>query len=181
MNITRYKLCWQRLFPFLSLRVLAELALKQRHTKPSLVPFRLPCVISPFGRACFGNSTNLPAYFAPIKFGLQLKITTGLFCSAAASNSTSDSNGNPSSASSSTSNTRDGGYESSTTEPQQVAEPAVNTPIPKKIVSIDTASIILDVNATGVIETEQDIDVYLAALKEKLTSLVNSNNKVRIR
>ena len=100
---------------------------------------------------------------------------------AAASNSTSDSNGNPSSASSSTSNTRDGGCESSTTEPQQVAEPAVNTPIPKKIVSIDTASIILDVNATGVIETEQDIDVYLAALKEKLTSLVNSNNKVRIR
>ncbi|GHE78347.1 BREX system P-loop protein BrxC [Thalassotalea profundi] len=81
----------------------------------------------------------------------------------------------------STSDTSNGGYEPSTTEPQQVAEPAVNTPIPKKIVSIDTASIIRDVNATGVIETEQDIDVYLAALKEKLTSLVNSNNKVRIR
>ncbi|MBE0353110.1 BREX system P-loop protein BrxC [Pseudoalteromonas lipolytica] len=98
---------------------------------------------------------------------------------AAASNSTSDSSANPSSES--TSNTGSGGYEPSTTEPQQVAEPAVNTPIPKKIVSIDTASIIRDVNATGVIETEQDIDDYLAALKEKLTALVNSNNKVRIR
>ena len=98
---------------------------------------------------------------------------------AAASNSTSDSSANPSSVS--TSNTGSGGYEPSTTEPQQVAEPAVNTPIPKKIVSIDTASIIRDVNATGVIETEQDIDDYLAALKEKLTALVNSNNKVRIR
>ncbi|SEK85745.1 hypothetical protein SAMN05216262_103131 [Colwellia chukchiensis] len=98
---------------------------------------------------------------------------------AAASNSTSDSSANPSSVS--TSNTGSGGYEPSTTEPQQVAEPAVNTPIPKKIVSIDTASIIRDVNATGVIETEQDIDAYLAALKEKLTELVNSNNKVRIR
>ncbi|CCQ10850.1 ATPase-like protein [Pseudoalteromonas luteoviolacea B = ATCC 29581] len=95
----------------------------------------------------------------------------------AASNSTSDS----SAASGSTTNTGSGGYESPSTEPQQVAEPAVNTPIPKKIVSIDTASIIRDVNATGVIETEQDIDTYLAALKEKLTSLVNSNNKVRIR
>ena len=98
---------------------------------------------------------------------------------AAASNSTSDSSANPSSVS--TSNIGSGGYEPSTTEPQQVAEPAVNTPIPKKIVSIDTASIIRDVNATGVIETEQDIDDYLAALKEKLTALVNSNNKVRIR
>ena len=98
---------------------------------------------------------------------------------AAATNSTSGSSANPSSTS--TSDTSKGGYEPSTTEPQQVAEPAVNTPIPKKIVSIDTASIIRDVNATGVIETEQDIDAYLAALKEKLTSLVNSNNKVRIR
>ena len=98
---------------------------------------------------------------------------------AAASNSTSDSSANPSSVS--TSNIGSGGYEPSTTEPQQVAEPAVNTLIPKKIVSIDTASIIRDVNATGVIETEQDIDDYLAALKEKLTALVNSNNKVRIR
>lgn len=100
---------------------------------------------------------------------------------AAASNSTSDSSANPSAASGSTSNAGNGGYEPSTTEPQQVAEPAVNSPIPKKIVSIDTASIIRDVNVTGVIETEQDIDDYLAALKEKLTSLVNSNNKVRIR
>lgn len=100
---------------------------------------------------------------------------------ATAPDSTSDSSANTSAASGSTSNTGSGGYEPSTTEPQQVAEPAVNTPIPKKIVSIDTASIIRDVNATGVIETEQDIDDYLAALKEKLTSLVNSNNKVRIR
>ena len=68
------------------------------------------------------------------------------------------------------------GYESTKTEPQKAAEPA-----PKKILSIDTSSIMREVNSAGVIETEQDIDNYLSALKAKLTTLVNSNNKVRIK
>ena len=38
-----------------------------------------------------------------------------------------------------------------------------------------------EVNSAGVIETEQDIDAYLSALKTKLTDLVNSNNKVRFK
>lgn len=67
-------------------------------------------------------------------------------------------------------------YEPTSTKPQKVAEPA-----PKKIVSIDTSSVMREVNSMGVIETEQDIDSYLSALKGKLTALINSNNKVRIK
>jgi hypothetical protein len=39
---------------------------------------------------------------------------------------------------------------------------------PKKIVSVDTSSVRREVNSSGIIETEQDIDNYLAALKSKL-------------
>jgi len=38
-----------------------------------------------------------------------------------------------------------------------------------------------EVNSAGIIETEDDINNYLAALKGKLTALVSSNNKVRIK
>ena len=72
-------------------------------------------------------------------------------------------------------------YESEPTEPAVVAEPPVQKPVPKKIVSIDTSSLMQEVNSAGVIETEQDIDDYLSALKTKLTDLVNSNNKVRFK
>lgn len=67
-------------------------------------------------------------------------------------------------------------YEPTQTEPKKVAEPA-----PKKIVTVDTSSLMREVKSAGVIETEQDIDDYLSALKAKLTKLVNSNNKVRIK
>ena len=45
--------------------------------------------------------------------------------------------------------------------PPKPAEPA-----PKKIVSVDTSSVMRDVNQSGVIETEQDIDNYLNALRQ---------------
>jgi len=61
-------------------------------------------------------------------------------------------------------------------EPPKAAEPA-----PKKIVSVDTSSVMRDVNQSGVIETEQDIDTYLNALRDKLCTLVAANNKVRIK
>ncbi len=67
-------------------------------------------------------------------------------------------------------------YERTVSKPKHAAEIA-----PKKIVSIDTSSIMREVNSTGVIETEQDIEDYLSALKTKLSALVNSNNKVRIK
>lgn len=60
--------------------------------------------------------------------------------------------------------------------PKKAAEPA-----PKKVVSIDTRSFMAQVNKSGVIETEQDIDTYLNALRDKLSSLVAANNKVRIK
>ncbi|MGJ8674596.1 MAG: BREX system P-loop protein BrxC [Pseudoalteromonas sp.] len=69
-----------------------------------------------------------------------------------------------------------GDYTPTPSVPEGVAEPT-----PKKIVSIDTASVMREVNSAGIIETEQDIDNYLTALKGKLTALVNGNNKVRIR
>ena len=72
-------------------------------------------------------------------------------------------------------------YEPTTTQPPKVAEPAPKKLLPKKIVSIDTSSVMREVNSAGIIETESDIDNYLAALKNKLTVLVNNNNKVRIK
>ena len=73
-------------------------------------------------------------------------------------------------------NSKDNDYEMTVSKPKHAAEIA-----PKKIVSIDTSSIVREVNSTGVIETEQDIEDYLSALKTKLTALVNSNNKIRIK
>ena len=55
------------------------------------------------------------------------------------------------------------------------------TPPPKKMVTVDTASIVHKVNLSGVLETEEDIDAYLVALKTELTTLVSNNNKVRIK
>ena len=73
-------------------------------------------------------------------------------------------------------NLKDNDYERTVSKPKHAAEIA-----PKKIVSIDTSSIMREVNRAGVIETEQDIEDYLSALKTKLSALVNSNNKVRIK
>jgi len=79
------------------------------------------------------------------------------------------------------SGTDTGGVDYPPIEPSQ--PPKVASPIPaaKKIVSVDTSSVMRDVNQTGVIETEQDIDTYLNALRDKLSTLVSANNKVRIK
>ena len=69
-----------------------------------------------------------------------------------------------------------GVYQPTKIKPLKIAEPA-----PKKIVTVDTLSVMREVNSAGVIETEQDINTYLSALKTKLTDLVNSNNKIRIK
>jgi hypothetical protein len=63
---------------------------------------------------------------------------------------------------------------------RKVAEKPV-TPPPKKMVTVDTSSIARSVNDAGIIETIQDIDDYVAALKEELTTLIQTNNKVRIK
>ncbi|MCK8136731.1 BREX system P-loop protein BrxC [Pseudoalteromonas sp. 2CM28B] len=82
----------------------------------------------------------------------------------------------PESVSASGIDSESGDYKPTKSEPKKVAEPA-----PKKIVSIDTSSVMREVNSAGIIETEDDINNYLAALKGKLTALVSSNNKVRIK
>lgn len=65
-------------------------------------------------------------------------------------------------------------------EHPKVTEPAV-VPAPKKMVTIDTATIVRKVNGSGILETEQDIEAYLVALKAELIGLVASNHKVRIK
>jgi hypothetical protein len=62
------------------------------------------------------------------------------------------------------------------TEKRDAAEPA-----PKKIVTFETSSVLRSINPTGMLETEQDIEDYLSALRQQLSSLVAENNKVRIK
>lgn len=62
----------------------------------------------------------------------------------------------------------------------KVAEKPV-TPLPKKMVTVDTSSIARKINGAGIIETNTDIDNYITALKQELTTLINANNKIRIR
>ena len=65
-------------------------------------------------------------------------------------------------------------------------EPTHEKPVPispkaKKIVSVNTAEIAQTASHTGVIETQEQIDTYVSALKAKLSELVAQNNKVRIK
>jgi hypothetical protein len=59
--------------------------------------------------------------------------------------------------------------------------PVAPQPLAKKIESIEPSRIAREVIPSGLIETEQDIDDYLNALRNKLSTLVAANNKVRIK
>ena len=72
-------------------------------------------------------------------------------------------------------------YEPEPIEPAVIAEQPVQKPVPKKIVSIDTSSLMSKVSSSGVIESQEDIDIYLSALRDELSALVLANNKVRIK
>jgi hypothetical protein len=61
------------------------------------------------------------------------------------------------------------------------AEKRVAEPTPKKIVTFETSSVLRSINPSGMLETEQDIEVYLSALRKQLTNLVADNNKIRIK
>jgi hypothetical protein len=63
---------------------------------------------------------------------------------------------------------------------RKVAEKPLSPP-PKKMVTVDTSSIARKINGAGIIETDADIDNYISALKQELTTLINANNKIRIR
>lgn len=65
--------------------------------------------------------------------------------------------------------------------PQKAPGMPIAEPAPKKIVTLDLAAVLAEVNSDRVIATAQDIDNYLALLKSKLTDLVNSDNKVRLK
>jgi hypothetical protein len=63
---------------------------------------------------------------------------------------------------------------------RKVAEKPLSPPA-KKMVTVDTSSIARKINGAGIIETDADIDNYINALKQELTTLINANNKIRIR
>ena len=66
-------------------------------------------------------------------------------------------------------------------QPKHVAEPAIKKPKAKKIVTINTATVYQDLGNTTYLETEEELDNYLTALKTQLSDLINSNHKVRIK
>lgn len=71
-------------------------------------------------------------------------------------------------------------YGAATKETLTVAEPIVK-PKAKKVITIDTGSIFRDLGDNSYLETEQELDAYLTALKTQLSGLIASNHKVRIK
>ncbi len=57
----------------------------------------------------------------------------------------------------------------------------VQQPPAKKVVSLETSQVFNQVSKTGYIETTEDVDQYLSALRSKLLGLVNDNHKIRIK
>lgn len=57
----------------------------------------------------------------------------------------------------------------------------VQQPPAKKVVSLETSEVFNQVSQSGYIETEQDIDSYLSALRQQLQQLVGTNHKIRIK
>lgn len=57
----------------------------------------------------------------------------------------------------------------------------VQQPPAKKVVSFETSQVFSQVSKTGYIETAQDVEQYLSALRSKLLGLVNDNHKIRIK
>lgn len=69
----------------------------------------------------------------------------------------------------------------STAEPLKVAEPVIAKPKAKKVVTIKAAAVFQELGDTTYLETEAELDNYLAALKSQLSDLIASNHKVRLK
>jgi hypothetical protein len=67
-------------------------------------------------------------------------------------------------------------YTATTTVTQTVQQPPA-----KKVVSLETSQVFNEISKTGYIETSEDIDDYISALRSKLVSLINGNHKIRIK
>ncbi|MEZ9559333.1 hypothetical protein AB4245_04825, partial [Vibrio splendidus] len=70
---------------------------------------------------------------------------------------------------------------SATKEPLKVAEPVVAKPKAKKVVTVKAGAVFQELGDTTYLETEEELDNYLAALKTQLSGLIASNHKVRIK
>ncbi|WP_422767925.1 hypothetical protein ACOX9X_20790 [Photobacterium leiognathi subsp. mandapamensis] len=67
------------------------------------------------------------------------------------------------------------------TDTLKVAEPSVAKPKAKKVVTFDTGSIFKELGDSSYLETEDELEAYLSALKTQLSGLIASNHKVRIK
>ncbi|HAS6345170.1 TPA: BREX system P-loop protein BrxC [Vibrio vulnificus] len=68
-----------------------------------------------------------------------------------------------------------------TTGTREVAESSVAKPKAKKVVTFDTGSIFRELGDSSYLETEDELEAYLSALKTQLSGLIASNHKVRIK
>jgi len=57
-----------------------------------------------------------------------------------------------------------------------IAEPKA-----KKIVTLEMGLVYRDLKSSPYLESEEELDEYLAVLKERLSNLIASNHKVRIK
>ncbi len=77
----------------------------------------------------------------------------------------------------------DGGIQDPTNvNPAKAPEPVkVAKPKAKKIVTVETGALYREMCDSSYLETEQELDNYLATLKDRLSELIVSNHKVRIK
>ncbi|WP_253644856.1 BREX system P-loop protein BrxC [Vibrio sp. Y42_MX_L11] len=68
-----------------------------------------------------------------------------------------------------------------TKEPLKVAEPVVTKPKAKKVVTVKAGAVFQELGDTTYLETEEELENYLAALKTQLSDLIASNHRVRIK
>lgn len=62
-----------------------------------------------------------------------------------------------------------------------IKEPTPNKPTGKKVVTVKPSTVFQEVAHSAYLETEEELDKYLAALKSELSGLIAANHKVRIR
>ncbi|MEZ9819681.1 BREX system P-loop protein BrxC [Shewanella sp. 10N.286.45.A1] len=66
-------------------------------------------------------------------------------------------------------------------KPKPKPAPVAPKPTPKKLVTVKAADVYQELADTAYLETETELDNYLAALKSQLSELLASNHKVRIK
>lgn len=72
-------------------------------------------------------------------------------------------------------------YGTKTANPSLAIGEPVQQSRAKKIVTVDTGSVFRELSDSSYLETEQELEAYLSALKAELSELITTNHKVRIK